>query len=624
LILFVTVVLNWLVASTTGYSLLGGDLFTIFFVIFLVLLAITLIRPLMRRVLWRVRNRLVVTYFLIGALPAFLMMIVFAGLFSALSGSTVAYLAQSELNRRIDRLQLDARQFAEDIQAGHRKPVAGAFPFQAVVRIGKRTIVPEGAIREIPAWSAPGFKGIVRNTASAYFLAAHAASGGAENAVEVFAFSEFDDEAVAELVPGMARVEVFRIRDFAGESMEDVGANAQNVRAVFDSARVEPFHVPIFNAFGGFQLPNVRALDSGESDEHAISVVTRPTLIVDRILSSTLGSLKTVVVIGLLSVVGAFVIVDLIAVASSVKLTRTLTRTIHDLYTGTKKIEAGDFSHRIPVRSKDQLSELASSFNAMTQRVEQLIAELKDKEKLEAELEIARQVQSQLFPKEVPKLQTLELSGVCRPARIVSGDYYDFIPLDQRLMVIVIGDIAGKGISAALLMASVQSSLHAQLTMGVNGGLSTATLVARLNRQLYENTPPEKYATFYCGLYDDQNGLLAYTNAGHLAPILLRRHEVIRLESNGMVVGMFPDLPYEQSVIQLQSGDLLTAYTDGITESENDRGEQFGEERLTDLLLRHRDRPLEEITRVITDSVRNWAADIDNQDDTTFVLARRL
>jgi sigma-B regulation protein RsbU (phosphoserine phosphatase) len=207
---------------------------------------------------------------------------------------------------------------------------------------------------------------------------------------------------------------------------------------------------------------------------------------------------------------------------------------------------------------------------------------------------------------------------------MVSGDYYDFIPLEQRLTAIVIGDISGKGISAALLMASVQSSLHAQLKMGVDGSLSTATLVARLNRQLYESTPPEKYATFYCSLYDDQSGLLAYTNAGHLAPILLRRQEVIRLESNGMVVGMFPEFPYEQNVIQLQAGDLLTAYTDGITESENVRGEQFGEARLTDLLLRHRDRPLDEIMGVITDSVRNWAGDIDNQDDTTFILARRL
>jgi sigma-B regulation protein RsbU (phosphoserine phosphatase) len=260
----------------------------------------------------------------------------------------------------------------------------------------------------------------------------------------------------------------------------------------------------------------------------------------------------------------------------------------------------------------------------MTERIERLIIEVKEKEKLESELEIARQVQSQLFPKEVPKLQSLELTGVCNPARVVSGDYYDFIPVDAHSTALVIGDISGKGISAALLMASVQSSLHAQLSLGKNGGISTATLVARLNRQLYESTPPEKYATFYCGLYDDQSGILAYTNAGHLAPILVRQKEILKLESNGMVVGMFPEFPYEQNVIQLVPGDLLTAFTDGITESENARGEQFGEERLTDLLVRHRDRPLDEIMRAITDTVRDWASDIDKQDDITLLLGRRL
>src|SRR5207244_13476009 len=125
---------------------------------------------------------------------------------------------------------------------------------------------------------------------------------------------------------------------------------------------------------------------------------------------------------------------------------------------------------------------------------ERLIVEVKEKEKLESELEIARQVQAQLFPKQVPKLKKLELVGVCNPARIVSGDYYDFIPLDSRWTALVIGDISGKGLSAALLMASIQSSLHAQLTTGPPAALSTATLIARLNLHLYANPPPENYA----------------------------------------------------------------------------------------------------------------------------------
>jgi sigma-B regulation protein RsbU (phosphoserine phosphatase) len=206
----------------------------------------------------------------------------------------------------------------------------------------------------------------------------------------------------------------------------------------------------------------------------------------------------------------------------------------------------------------------------------------------------------------VPKLQTLELTGVCDPARVVSGDYYDFIQLDQQSTALVIGDISGKGISAAS-----------------NGALSTALLVSRLNQQLYENTPPEKYATFYCAIYDDHSGHLTYTNAGHLAPILIRNGNIIRLDSNGMAVGLFPDFSYEQSVIQLQTGDLLMAFTDGVTEAENKQGEQFGEERLIDLLILHRDKPLADIVRIVTNAVTDWGGD-DSQDDTTILLARRI
>jgi sigma-B regulation protein RsbU (phosphoserine phosphatase) len=305
-------------------------------------------------------------------------------------------------------------------------------------------------------------------------------------------------------------------------------------------------------------------------------------------------------------------------------LTRSLTRTIHDLYTGTKQVQAGNLSQRIPIRTEDQLSDLAGSFNIMTHRIERLIDEVKGKEKLEAELEIARQVQAQLFPRDVPALTTLELIGFCSPARKVSGDYYDFIPMQSGLTAVALGDISGKGISAALLMASLQASLRAQLALNTGNSISTAELVERLNRQLYDQTLPEKYATFYCGVYNDSNGHLLYTNAGHLPPILLRGTNPTRLEATGTVVGIFPDSVFGQSEVRLQPGDLLAVFTDGITEPEDKNGEQFGEARLTELLIANRDKPLDEITRIVTYSVQNWAHDTENLDDTTMLLARRL
>src|SRR5262249_48214638 len=162
----------------------------------------------------------------------------------------------------------------------------------------------------------------------------------------------------------------------------------------------------------------VRSLESGDVRSEVFVLQSRPSAILAK-LFSTLGSIAIFLGIFLLVIAGAFLVVVIVGILFSTGLTRSLTRSVHDLYVGTKKVEAGDFSHRIPIRTKDQLSELATSFNNMTQRVEQLIAEVKEKEKLESELEIARQVQAQLFPREVPKLQTLELRGVCHPARIV-------------------------------------------------------------------------------------------------------------------------------------------------------------------------------------------------------------
>jgi phosphoserine phosphatase RsbU/P len=618
LILFATVVLNWIGFSTTGYSLIGGDLFTILFIVFLILLGVTLVRPLVRRLVWRVRNRLLVTYFLIGIVPVGLMVVFVCIGFYMVLGQTANYLLKSEIERRESQVYNSAERLAEDVATGTQRSSAGLPDTETIIRTGNRPSI------GFPTWSTPGFRGVVMNVDGSHFFAAHAATGTGERHTEVFAYQKLDKQTLAELLPGLASVMLITGENLTFKVGQFSGPNP-NVR-VMDSEDLGP--PPTARGFWDLALESpmpheVRLMENGVAGHEVFVLQSRPSVILAR-LFSTLGSIAVALGIFLLVIACTFLVVVIIGILFSTGLTRSLTRSVHDLYAGTKKVEAGDFAHRVPIRTKDQFSELATSFNNMTQRVEQLIAEVKEKEKLESELEIARQVQSQLFPRVVPKLQTLELAGVCHPARVVSGDYYDFIPLDSRSTALVIGDISGKGISAALLMATVQSSLHAQLTIGKNGGISTATLVSRLNRQLYENTAPEKYATFYCGLYDDQSGLLAYTNAGHLAPLLIRQQNVIRLESNGMAVGLFPEYPYEQNVLQLNAGDLLTAFTDGITESENAQGEQFGEQRLSDLLIRYRERPLDEISRIITDTVRNWASDIDNQDDTTILLARRL
>ncbi|MGB9606015.1 MAG: PP2C family protein-serine/threonine phosphatase, partial [Bryobacteraceae bacterium] len=332
---------------------------------------------------------------------------------------------------------------------------------------------------------------------------------------------------------------------------------------------------------------------------------------------------------------GAFLVVELASLLIGINLTRTITRAVHGLYTGTQTVMRGDFSHRIPVSGGDQLAELGHSFNRMSENLARLLEVAREKERLQSELEIAREVQNQLFPRAVPELRSVRLKAMCKPARLVSGDYYDYLALPDSRVAVAVGDVAGKGISAALLMATVQSTVRAQLRTaceqaGGGGagssscGFSTAGLVHRLNQHLYAYTPPEKFATFFLGVYDDATGTLIYTNAGHPPPVLVRGDRALRLEINGIVVGAFPSATYSESVLRLEAGDLLVCFTDGVTEPENEYGEMFGEQRLVELLLKHSLAEPEQILAAVETAVREWTQSVELQDDMTLLVLRKL
>ena len=325
-----------------------------------------------------------------------------------------------------------------------------------------------------------------------------------------------------------------------------------------------------------------------------------------------------------------FLVVELVAVIIGVQLARRLTNAVNQLYEGTRRVIYGDFSHRIPVRAHDQLGELGHSFNQMTGNLERLLAVEKEKERLQTEIEIAREVQGQLYPKEAPPIYGLKLTVRCDPARMVSGDYYDYQDLGHGKLVFAIGDVAGKGISAALLMATLAASLRAQVGQRQphpaegNGApeLEVAGLVSTLNKQLYAHTSPEKYATFFFALFDQEKRTLTYTNAGHLSPLLIRNGTVTPLDSNGTVVGAFPFAKYDESSLTLGPGDLLICYTDGITEPENAYGEMFGEERLVELVKKYANREDHEIVGIVLDAVRTWTGTPELHDDMTMLIAR--
>ena len=278
----------------------------------------------------------------------------------------------------------------------------------------------------------------------------------------------------------------------------------------------------------------------------------------------------------------------------------------------------------------------------------ELVQEIAVEERLRHELAIATTVQQRLFPESPPEMASLELSGVCYPARGVGGDYYDFIVLDHGKVGIAVADVAGKGISAALLMCTVQASLRSQV-QSVNGNLTE--LVSSMNRLLHVSTDASSYATFFYAQFDEQTALLTYVNAGHNPPMLVRASKSVKaqgvgfagagahagledlrdgqgptdiqlLTTGGPIIGAFNNCVYEQETIQMQSGDLLVAYTDGVTEARNADDQEFGEESLQRIIDSSAHVPAQELSERIIESVREWCGDVPPHDDLTLVVMR--
>jgi sigma-B regulation protein RsbU (phosphoserine phosphatase) len=256
---------------------------------------------------------------------------------------------------------------------------------------------------------------------------------------------------------------------------------------------------------------------------------------------------------------------------------------------------------------------------------ESIRREVASRERLNRELEIARDVQQRLFPQKLPQVNGLDFAGYCRPAQGVGGDYYDFIHLANGSLGIAVGDVSGKGIAAALMMASLQASLRGQTIKPCE---TLCEMIRHINSLVYEASAASRYATFFYAQYNPECRKLRYVNAGHNPPMLRRQssngYQFLRLEEGGTVIGLFPDFPYKEAEIELQSGDILVAYTDGISEAMNHADEEFDEERLMDAIRTCPDRSAANISNYIMEKVDAFTAGADQHDDMTIVVVRLL
>jgi sigma-B regulation protein RsbU (phosphoserine phosphatase) len=575
-------------------------------------------RRVVRQAIWRLRNRLIVAYVFIAVVPLILVVALVALAGYVVLGQMAVYLVNKELESREGQLIRSAQALArypvsEPDMAMNRtaEVIRHNFPEFDLILEGDREIrfPKESTLKHPPrAWEERPYGGlVVRQTKSGpgLFAWAHAVEG--KNHVTIVA--PITHELLSGMVPGLGDVYFTKVMIRSRGTHAPEAVNPFDFRLRF----LDPVVIPSW--------------DSPQTTTSVyLFVDTRLSAVMSQVFGQKVDYGEQLLTF-LTAVSVLFILVEIASLVAGVSLSRSITGAVHELYQGTQRIKEGDFSYRIPVKGSDQLSELGASFNTMTLNLSRLIVVAKEKERLESELAIAREVQNQLFPKDVPFTGTLELKGVCNPARMVSGDYYDFMSISDTKLAFAIGDVAGKGISAALLMAAIQSTMRTQLNMPANGSkppLSTAALVSNLNRQLYATTSPEKYATFYFAMYDEGTHSLTYTNAGHLSPMLLRSSEFSMMDSTGTVVGAFPIARYAERIVPLEHGDILVAYTDGIVEPENAYGEMFGEERLKDLLVKYAHTDSSEIIARSMEAVVQWTGAGELQDDMTMLVARRL
>ena len=682
---------------------LGGWI-TFLIIVSSILFVVLAFRWLKKKILWRLRNRLIVTYVFIGVIPAVLLIgMAFVSLY-LFAGQFAIFVVTTEIKAQLRSLEAVnaavSNELAARIERGD-SPVA-----ESLVGLKKRD--PDWLRRRSCAWygeqslpmcddardrtlARPGFangsfREIVRDGNELYLRVVTTLPVGAKT-LTVVTSEPFDKELIGKIAAYLGEITLYSsglaFDDTAPaddgnsnkKTNEKTTANAgvdaaakREVKSRITLSRggnggweenSQPMRAtvtvgslpPELNSFDReISFPTPLPIVDWKTGDRAragaiVQVRTRPSILYGHLFAA-LGEFVQGVEYILLAVAIIFALIELIALIIGTRMTRTVTGAVAHLHNATKHVDRGDFSHRIPVKSQDQLADLALSFNSMTASIEKLILEQKEKQRLENELAIAQEVQDQLFPRQTAGLESLEVHGFCRPARTVSGDYYDFLAASSHKMILAVGDISGKGISAALLMATIHSAVRAYsveslpqlrepVAVGAVAGsgrmmatwpegieVSPGALLALLNHQLYESTPPEKYATLFLGIYDGRTHRLTYSNGGHLPPLLIGEDGSLRrLEAGGTVIGLFDNMRYDEGCVEMHPGEVFVAYSDGVTEPENDFGE-FGEQRLIDLVRENRHLPLVHISQAVTSAVDTWIGDNEQPDDVTLVLAR--
>jgi sigma-B regulation protein RsbU (phosphoserine phosphatase) len=593
------------------------------------------------RLLWSLRNRLIVAYLFIALVPVLSVVLLAVQAGKLLYTQLGSYLLYQDWQRRTEMLADGADQIASALSSR----VAGVSP-----EVAERIVAAQE--HEVYDSRLPGlvvdfaddpklfrrlvepgkreFAGLVQQGKNLSLLAMRAVETTRGTRVIQLKI-QIKPEFLATLAPDLGALLV--------EIMEPLSPNAGNVVPYRvgnqDYLRVDSLRAkgrllqPPSGWFdpdiiGSSRFEAVRLYDDGRVVRGypvVASFSARPSRLNSRMFTS-IGELSYLNFIGFFTLAVFLLLIETVALITGIVMTRSITGAVSDLYRATQYVQGGDLTHRVRIARRDQLGELGESFNVMTGSISELIAEQNKRQRLENEISIAREVQNQLFPSTLPSVPGVEIEAICKAARSVSGDYYDFIQLSPTHIAIAIADISGKGISAALLMASLQAALRSQLLVEGSERLSMIELVSRLNKHLVRNTGDDRFATFFIAVYDSATRTLRYTNAGHLPAFLICKGGAQQLDIGGMVLGVLEDYPYEEGAITVAPDSLLIGYSDGLIEPENVYGEEFGIRRLQEAAVRvHAGAPLM-VAESLMAAAEEWAGTPEQADDMTVIVAR--
>jgi serine phosphatase RsbU (regulator of sigma subunit) len=639
-----------------------------------------------RRLLWRVRRKLILSYVFIGAVPAALIVVFFLLGGLLLFAYVGSYLMYSEIGQFRDRTLAVAEATALELNsstagqvdrlvARRQAELARLSPAASVAVIsapggcddgrgaagagGDQTILASAGPwahlerpRALPAWiGCGGSVGLLAYTPALGSpgpderAAGAPADRGVHLVVRAVVWTERRDPAAAIVVdlPVDRAIEARLLQrtsvELLGTAVTDDRFTLAGLPARAGAAPAAGASAPGREAGSDLAVPSVSFLEylDWSTGQRATLYASIQVWIRDLYIrisaeqgaiegrSLGRGFLIALLVVGLL-----FLLIQCAAIAAGLALARSITGSVHELFAGTARVRQGDFTHRITVAARDQLGELASSFNTMTASIGLLLREAGEKKRLEEELRIAHDIQMSLLPRAPVSIPGLSLTAVCVPAREVGGDYYDFLPLDDDRLGLIIADVAGKGTSAALYMAELRG-----LVLSLSKTTSSPReLLMTANRLIAAHLSASRFITMTYAVVDMRARTMTYARAGH-TPLLFapgrnpgqaRRVQV--LAPDGLVLGlnlddgqMFDRL-LEERTVPLSPGDVYVFYTDGITEAMNAADDCFGEERLVRLVEEHADLPSVGLRDRLLRDVELFVGGAPQHDDMTVVLVK--